>query len=299
MLSVYNEFERPIELISNLKTDKLIILKRISGNPDKVLDVRISKKLIIKTPADVDNLNQRLLNTSNMTEPLPILYLQLGTIFNRTEFAPVIINSNNKYETASQKALLMLSIKLNGRKLFNIKNDYSFILDTLVTDKEVSIFVSINKKEYPFGVTLFNEETQMLEDYRFFNNNGGIRLIKDEKPVYNKDFVTKRIELFERQGVKIFRPSKPTYLIFALEHMTLPKIIRTVDNYNIITVKTFDEEYENILSELITLNYNAVTIYTKGMTETQIKKFVDKAKTYMSIVYTMDENGSIEKIQLC
>lgn len=292
MFTVYNELQKPIELISNLKTDKMVILKKVPVRENgRSIDIKMSKKLIFKTPVDLVNLNRKLLKATNTKEPVVVIDAPLSTIFNRSDFTPFILCTKG----STEKAIGIITLDLNNKNLIGINDTQCFIFENLCTRNELSLFVSINDETRPLVVTLYDRIIDKAVKYIFSNENGAIVLKKEIMDVADRKLLN--LKLRKRYTIPKFRPAKPTYTIIGLPDVKIPSIIRE-ELYNYIPVSLVGDEFIKTLNNLVINKYSAITIYTEGMTDRQISKAIEKAKQFMMLVYTMDSTGKVRRHKL-
>lgn len=286
MFSIYNETDTSMELI-NLNTDKMVILKKpvvISDGFSKSIDIKLSKKIIFNTPMDILKLQTRLSNAVNTEKPMSVIDLELSTIFNRTDFSPFILC------TKSTKAIGIISINLTDRKIVGLNKTSCFIFENICTKKELSMFVSINSEESPLVITVYDRCIDKIIKYVFSNTNGAITLNKEYCEITDRKMLN--LKMKKKYTIGKFRPARSTYNILSLPNRKFPEVINT-DLYKITEFDSVNDTLDDICNNLIVNKVSAITIYTDGMTQTQIDKSVEKAKKYMSIVYTMDISGKI------
>lgn len=289
MFTIYNELQKPIELISNLKTDKMVILKKVPVKENgRSIDIKMSKKLIFKTPFDLVNLNKKLLRAVNTKEPVVVIQSPLSTIFNRADFTPFILCT----QTATEKAIGLITLDLCNKNIVGINDTLCFIFENLCTMNELSLFVSINDETKPLVITLYDRVIDKIVKYIFTNDAGAITLKKETMDVSDRKILHAKLrKLYE---IPKFRPAKPTYTILGLPGVEAPPIIK-MELYNYVPVSLVGNDFIKALNNLIINKYSAVTIYTEGMTDTQIEKAIEKAKQFMMLVYTMDSTGKVRR----
>lgn len=291
MFSIYNETETPMELI-NLNTDKMVILKKpvvISEGYSKSIDIKLSKKIVFNSPMDILKLQDKLSRTIRTEEPETVIEAELSTIFNRTDFSPFILS------TKSNKMIGVISINLNNRKLIGINKTSCFIFESICTKKELSLFVSINTVESPLVITIYDKTIDKVIKYIFNNVNGQMVLTKEISSVTDRRMLN--VKMKRKYTINKFRPARSTYNILALPNQKFPSVINT-DVYNVTEFNNVDDTFDDICNNLIVNKVSAVTIYTEGMTQTQVDKAVERAKKYMAIVYTMDNNAKITRCKV-
>ena len=286
MFSIYNETDTSMELI-NLNTDKMVILKKpvvISEGYSRSIDIKLSKKIIFNTPMDILKLQTKLNAATQTKEPQTVIDLELSTIFNRTDFSPFILC------TKSTKAIGVISISLENRKIVGLNKTSCFIFENICTKKELSLFVSINNEESPLVITVYDKILDKVIKYVFSNTNGTITLNKEISDVVDRRMLN--LKMKKKYTIGKFRPARSTYNILSLPNKEFPDVINR-ELYNITEFDSVSDTLDNICNSLIVNKVSAVTIYTEGMTQTQIDKSVEKVKNYMSIVYTMDKDAKI------
>lgn len=289
MFTIYNELSKPLELISNLKTDKMIILKKVPLRENgRSIDIKMSKKMVFKSPIDLINLNKKLLSATLTKEPVVVIDTPLSTIFNRTDFTPFILSTKGTPE----KAIGVITFDLNNKNIVGINDAQCFIFENICTRNELTLFVSINMENRPLIITLYDRITNKIVKYVFSNRDGAIVLSKEYSEVVDKKIL--KAKLSKRYTIPKFRPAKPTYTILGLPGSTFPSIIN-MQLYNFIPVSLVGDDFTNTLNNLVIDKYSAVTIYIDGMTDIQIEKAVAKAKEFMMLVYTMDSTGKVKR----
>ena len=291
MFSIYNETETPMELI-NLNTDKMVILKKpvvISESYNKSIDIKLSKKIIFNTPMDILKLQTKLTKAIKTEVPETIIDLELSTIFNRTDFSPFILC------TKSNKAIGIISIDLENRKIIGLNKTACFIFEHICTKKELSIFASINTEDSPLVITVYDKTIDRVIKYIFSNREGSIVLTKELSEVTDRRMLN--LKMKKKYTIGKFRPARSTYNILSLPNKEFPSVINT-DLYNITEFDSVNGSLDDLCNNLIVNKVSAITIYTNGMTPTQIEKSVEKAKKYMSIVYTMDKDAKITRCKV-
>lgn len=292
MFTIYNELQKPIELISNLKTDKMVILKKVPIRENgRSIDIKMSKKLIFKTPIDLVNLNKKLLRATNTKEPVVVIDVPLSTIFNRADFTPFILCTKG----VTEKAIGLITLDLNNKNIVGINDTQCFIFENLCTRNELSLFVSINDETKPLVITLYDRTIDKVIKYIFTNVNGAISLKNETMIVADRRLLN--IKLRKRYEIPKFRPAKPTYTILGLPDVEIPTIIKR-ELYNYVPVSLVGDDFVKELNNLVVNKYSAVTIYIEGMTDTQIQKAIEKAKQFMMLVYTMDSTGKVRRHKL-
>lgn len=288
MFSIYNETNTPMELI-NLNTDKMVILKKpvvINDNYNKSIDIKLSKKIIFNTPMDILKLQTKLASSINTKEPISIIDLELSTIFNRTDFSPFVLC------TKSDKAMGVISINLDNRKVIGLNKTACFIFEHICTKKELSLFVSINNEDSPLVITVYDKCIDKVIKYVFNNRGGKIVLSTDISEVTDRRMLN--LKMKKKYTIGKFRPARSTYNVLSLPNKQFPEIINT-DLYNIIEFDSVSDSLDEIYNNLVINKISAITIYTEGMTQTQVDKSVEKAEKYMSIVYTMNKDAKITR----
>lgn len=292
MFTVYNELQKPLELISNLKTDKMIILKKVPMRENgRSIDIKVSKKLIFKSPIDLVNLNKKLLGATNTEEPVVVINSSLSTIFNRADFTPFILCTKGPVE----KAIGVITLDLDNKNIVGINDAQCFIFENICTRNELTLFVSINVESRPLIITLYDRELDKVVKYIFTNKDGAITLNKEIMDVADKRILHSKLK--KRYTIPKFRPAKPTYTILGLPESKFPSMIK-MELYNFIPVNLVGDEFTKALNNLVISKYSAVTIYIDGMSDIQIEKAIGKAKQFMKVVYTMDSKGKVRRHKL-
>lgn len=288
MFTIYNQLGKPLELISNLKTDKMIIIKKVPVKESaKSIDIKISKKLIFRTPVDLFNLKNKLDQAVNTESPVVVVDSSLSTIFNRSDFSPVILATGD-----AGKAIGVITLDIENKNIVGINDTQCFIFESICNKTELSLFVSINTPERPLIITLYDSNINKIVKYVFHNQNGRITLTTEISEV--ADMRMLKMKLKKRYNISKFRPAKPTYTILGLPNAKLPDIVGA-NLYNFIPIELVGDELNRKLNDLVVNKYSAVTIYTDKMTSTQISKALEKAKQFMLIVYSMDSEGKVKR----
>lgn len=288
MFTIYNQLGKPLELISNLKTDKMIIIKKVPVKESaKSIDIKISKKLIFRTPVDLFNLKNKLDQAVNTESPVVVVDSSLSTIFNRSDFSPVILATGD-----AGKAIGVITLDIENKNIVGINDTQCFIFESICNKTELSLFVSINTPERPLIITLYDSNINKIVKYVFHNQNGRIALTTEISEV--ADMRMLKMKLKKRYNISKFRPAKPTYTILGLPNAKLPDIVGA-NLYNFIPIELVGDELNRKLNDLVVNKYSAVTIYTDKMTSTQISKALEKAKQFMLIVYSMDSEGKVKR----
>lgn len=286
MLSIYNETRTPWE-IDTINDSVLRIKKvktRITGEEEKTRSVSV----IAYAPLfeDLGRLKYLLTTIRESTSPTVISNKESALVFNKKEFKPFIAERGYNF-----KNILLGSLFLKGKKVLNIKNNGTFLLEFFLHGGELTFITSFNNVSSNMIIDLWDEQAQKIIKYTFFVKNGKFLLHKEEQPSTQSNY--------EASHIRIFRPSRPTNLIL-VHPKDLKELKNTVDEqyYNIHVYTNIRDEIKRIKEE----NYKAVTLFAKSEwnKETEEEKtrynyLIDILKQEFQVVFKLHKHGKVCK----
>lgn len=222
-------------------------------------------------------------------EPVVISDKSTSIMFNHKEFKPVIVE-----RTQNIKNVLLGSIFLQGKKIINVRNDHTFLLEFFMLGAEFSFITSFNKENSQMTVDLLEEATGVITQYKFQQVNGQVVVSTTERQATEK-------EKSFTYRVKSFRPSRPTQAILVHEY-DLAELSKTIDGerHHIVVYQNLEEA----MAGLVAQNYKAVTLFVKakfrGETEIEKKRYEVVTKKLCSrfkTVFKVHVDGKVDKVQ--
>lgn len=290
MISIYNETKNAWKI--NELSEYVI---RFMKTKQRTLEDGSTRKRLISVISytrlfeDKQKLNQQLAKAKLTDVPVVLTDKQTGIIFNNKEFKP-IITGDNKFN----KNILFGSIFLKGRKIINVRNDSTFLLEFFMFGAEFSFITSFNTKDASFGIILLDERTNVVTEYEITQVDGKFVVETSERAVEEDD-------LKSNFRVRVFRPSRPTNVILAFED-EIPYIPVDLERYRIIPIT--HEGLDAVIKDLVDRNFKAVTLYVntafRKESEEERKKYgrvIGKLKPKFQTVFKMHTGGKIDKVQ--
>lgn len=294
MITLYNETKGAWEIekmndsvIRLSKTKEFTKLEDNDGNPKRKRTISILTYAPIFN--DMNETKTTLYNARMTAAPMVLTNKPSAVIFNNKEFKPFVTERNYNL-----KNVLIGSLFLGGKKIINVRNDHTFLLEFFVLGAEFSFITSFNNEGAMLSIDLLDEKTGMVTKCRFSQVDGKIIVNKTEH------FATDRDKRSDFQ-IKIFRPSRPTNLI--LVH---PKDVKALEQ-TIDTSKhkvVVYEKIDQVLGTLTDQHYKAVTLFAKSKfkneTADEEKRYayvIKKLKTRFQTVFKLHADGKVQKVK--
>lgn len=292
MISIYNETKAGwgIEKVN----DSVV---RFTKTKERREDNRKPQKRVVSIISytsffdSLEKLRSTLAGLKQTEKPVPISNTDKETavVFNNKEFKPFI--AERKY---NHKNILLGSIFLGGRKIINVKNDNTFLLEYFILGAEFSFITSFNNEASVLTIDLLDEKTNEVTRYKFSQEAGHI-VLKTSTKAYVAPAEERPLNL------RIFRPSKPTNLI--LVHPKDKESLDAIINPAHHTVHVY-EKLDDAIKELAAQNYKAVTVYAKcdmgkeTATEKQRYDFVvNRLLRRFQTVYKLHQDKKVDKVK--
>lgn len=206
-------------------------------------------------------------------------------VFSKKDYNPFVTEKSQQL-----KDILLITLRLRGRKVIGISNDNTFILDGFIMGGELSLIASLNNFENSLSINLLNDATGEVTVYTFGRNVEGNVLCMD---VATRKAEQTELEA-ERIKIKKFRPSRPTHTIIVYKK-DLEQLQQVVDtkNHNVVEISKLD--MDKVIEELKDQKYKAVTLFvntdeitgvTKKIYGAAMVKFNKEFKTYYELLNT-------------
>jgi hypothetical protein len=261
--------------------------KRNAEGPSKKRTISI----ITYTPLfeKLEELKTQLLKSKMTQSPVVLTGKSTAVIFNNKEFKPFVTERNYNL-----KNILLGSLFLEGKKIINVRNDHTFLLEFFMLGAEFSFIASFNSDAALLSIDLLDQKTNMITQYKFTQENGQIIVKTTDRAATEK-------EKGSNFRVRVFRPSRPTNVIL-VHPKDKAELESTIDTSKHQIVEYTDLEKE--METLVTQNFKAVTLFAKSKfrEETDIEKkrydrVVKKLSTRFQTVFKLHLEGKVDKVK--
>jgi hypothetical protein len=288
MITLYNE----TKVAWGLDTVNGSVI-RLSKSKEVRNDSDLSRKrtisIITYTPLfeKIEELRTALIGARMTGSPAVLTNKSTAIIFNNKEFKPFVTERNYNL-----KNILLGSLFLGGKKIINVRNDHTFLLEFFMLGAEFSFIASFNNEAATITIDLLDQKTNTVTQYRFTQIDGKIVVKTTDRVATDK-------EKGSNFRVRIFRPSRPTNVILVhpkdAEHLE-----QTIDTtkHQVVVYQNLDAEIENLASQ----NYKAITMFAKSKygQETHAEKkrndyVTKKLKARFQTVFKLHLEGKIDK----
>ena len=221
---------------------------------------------------------------SNMKDLATISDKNSTIVFSKKDYNPFVSEKSQQL-----KDILLISIRLQGRRVIDISNDNTFILDGYIMGGELSLIASLNNFENSLSIKLLSEATGDVTVYTFGRNEDNkLSMTVDNRKADDAEKAQEKLK------IKKFRPSRPTHAIVVYKK-DLEQLQQVVDTKNHNVVEISKQNMEQVIEELKSQNYKAVTLFvnadeitgvTKKIYGAAMVKFNKEFKTYYELLNT-------------
>jgi len=230
-------------------------------------------------------------------------YVNMKTMETLTDKSTTIIFSKKDYNpfvterTKQLKDIFLITLSLRGKRVIDISNENTFLLEGFIMGGELTVIASLNNFENTLQIRLLDSVQAKVVVYTFRrdgeNNKMGMT-------VHTVDAVEADFEA--SFSMKKFRPSKPTHTIICYRK-DKEQLLQVVDTtvHNIVEISK--TTMEQVIKQLKDENYKAVTLFVNDSEVNSVTKKIYGAamvnlsknfKTYYELINT----GKVRKIKL-
>lgn len=295
MISIYNETDTSW-LIDTKGDEPVSNIKKVTHLPNakKGTGARsVYMMLYNSVITNMDNLKDALEHAVNMSKPYRVLEDKTSIMFNKKELSPLISN------TGHDKHLAIVSIKMNRRRVVNVRTSESFFLKYSITPTEFSFIVSMNSSNSKATIYLLDEKTKSVTLYEFTQTEDHTLVVNTTVvPVEELGFTPSKKYQF-----KVFRPRRVTTLVLA-HPATMDTVKERLDATSHVFVDITSASFDETVKGLLDSNYKAVSyaVTKTKREETLVDKkrtnvVLDKLSACFPLVYKVYSDGKVEKIK--
>jgi len=291
MISVYNETKLcwNIDAI-NTSVIRLSKSKEVRDNKVTIKKKSINIIMYRQLIKQIDEFNSFIAKTRQTSYPVTIANSTTAVIFNDKEFKPFVTERNYNL-----KNILLGSLFLEGKKVINVINNNTFMLEFFLLGAEFSFITSFNSPSASLRIDLLDQKTNVITQYEFFQSNtGNIELNITTRPAIEAERTTK-------YRVRSFRPSKPTKLIL-VHYKDIEALDEVVDTskHTIVCYTNLEES----VAALVKDNYKAITLFSKSKMRAETpeeKRRYDYVTRHLNkrfqTVFKLHIDGKVDKLQ--
>jgi len=255
-----------------------------------------------------------LLKFIKMKEPGILTSTPTSIIYGKKDFNPFIVESKNEHNTD----IMLITLNIGKRMLVNISKQFICLLENYSLEGELTIIASINKKDNPLEIKLYDKYTKSDIDYTFTiiedslistdvdkSNGDEIEITnKINRLLFSKKIVeSKNGDKYTPYIISNYRPNRPTHTILSMrsEVSILKSLHQKYSNTNAFNIVEFNNvELQYVIEELKAQRFNAVTLFVNSeYYNNRVKRTYSNALSqlehHFKVFFIMLNNGQIIK----
>lgn len=302
MIGIYNETTEKLD-IKNLngkvsRLGKTKVYNRFGKDTFRSVGLVVNNGVFKDKIDEVDQLLSK--EYCNMFDVSTLSDINTAVIFSQKDNNPYVAVAKR---TTGVKDVLLISLRLQGKKIIDVYGVNCFNLEGYVWGGELTVIASLNNFDKELLIKLFDNETNEMVVYTFGRNEKECRFELDiSRTEVSGEELTKCKSISFRFNK--FRPARPTHtvLVYGKDREQLSKIVNMDDNRHNIVVISKSCDINQAIKDLASNNVSAVTLFVNTDKIEDIDKKIygdamlnlqSNFKTY----FEMLRNGSIIKVQ--